>query len=414
MHRKFLPAYLLTLVNVMGFSILMPVLPFVVVEHYGAPKFVYGLLLSTYSFFQFLGAPYLGKLSDSMGRKPILIVSQAGTLLCWLIFGLSYFVPNVPIGFMAAPLFVIFFARVLDGITGGNTSVAHAYVADITTREEKNYIFGYIGGIVGLGMIVGPAIGGLSASTSWGYLGTVSCCVVLSLVTLLMLIFRLEESLPIAKRKPREKVSILSSFSLVRRIRNLESPKSIRNIFALRLLFNITMATYVSTIALFIIDLFRFNERELGMFMLVVGVFISFNQAFMSKWFIAKIGTYSTLRLGMFLSIIGFVSITLTETLWIYILLYYILNLGIALCAPTLNALIAQKASPKEAGEVMGISESIGSLSNAIFPLIGAALYGLYDEKLYWGVAVLPFIGLLLSMKKLPEDNQHTDQEAVN
>ena len=117
MHRKFIPAYLLTLVNVLGFSILMPVLPFVVVDHYGAPKYVYGLLLSAYSFFQFLGAPYLGRLSDSVGRKPVLLISQAGTLLCWVIFGLSYFVPDYKVGIFALPLFVIALARILDGIT---------------------------------------------------------------------------------------------------------------------------------------------------------------------------------------------------------------------------------------------------------------------------------------------------------
>ena len=397
MHRKFIPAYLLTLVNVLGFSILMPVLPFVVVDHYGAPKYVYGLLLSAYSFFQFLGAPYLGRLSDSVGRKPVLLISQAGTLLCWIIFGLSYFVPDYKIGIFALPLFVIALARVLDGLTGGNTSVAQAYVSDITTREEKNYIFGYIGGIVGLGMTVGPAIGGISASTSWGYLGTVMCNALLSLCTLLVIFFWLEESLPEEKRKPRQSQSLLSSFALIRRIKELESPNLIRRIFVLRALFNITMATYVSTIALFIIDLFHFDEQKLGMFMLVVGVFIAFNQAFVSKWSIGKIGTYRTLQLGMLLSIFGFIGITLTDNLWIYISLYYVLNLGIALCAPTLSALLAKHAAPKEAGEVMGIAESIGSLSNAIFPLVGAAIYGVIGSQLYWGVAFLPFLGLVLS-----------------
>lgn len=397
MHRKFIPAYLLTLVNVLGFSILMPVLPFVVVDTYGAPKYVYGLLLSAYSFFQFLGAPYLGRLSDSVGRKPVLLISQAGTLLCWVIFGLSYFVPDYKIGIFALPLFVIALARILDGITGGNASVAQAYVSDVTTQEEKNYIFGYIGGIVGLGMIVGPAIGGISASTSWGYLGTVLCNALLSFATLLTIYFWLEESLPLEKRKPRISQSILSSFDLVRRIRELESPARIRKIFVLRALFNITMATYVSTIALFIIDLFHFNEKKLGMFMLVVGLFISFNQAFVSKWWIGKVGTYRTLQWGMLLSVFGFVGITLTENLWIYIALYYVLNLGIALCAPTLSALLAKHASPKEAGEVMGIAESIGSLSNVIFPLVGAAIYGEIGSQLYWGVAILPVLGLCIS-----------------
>ena len=121
-----------------------------VVDHYGAPKYVYGLLLSAYSFFQFLGAPYLGKLSDSVGRKPVLLISQAGTLLCWVIFGLSYFVPDYKIGIFALPLFVIALARILDGITGGNTSVAQHMSATLPPKKKKNYIFGYIGGIVGL------------------------------------------------------------------------------------------------------------------------------------------------------------------------------------------------------------------------------------------------------------------------
>ena len=94
----------------------------------------------------------------------------------------------------------------------------------------------------------------------------------------------------------------------------------IRKIFVLRALFNITMATYVSTIALFIIDLFHFDEKKLGMFMLVVGLFISFNQAFVSKWWIGKVGTYRTLQWGMLLSVFGFIGITLTDNLWFSLL----------------------------------------------------------------------------------------------
>ena len=103
----------------------------------------------------------------------------------------------------------------------------------------------------------------------------------------------------------------------------------------------------------------------------------------------------------MFLTCLGCISITLTDILWVYILLYYILNLGIALCSPTLNSLLAQHAQEQEIGEVMGIGESIGSLCFALFPFIGASIYGLVGAKLYWGVSVLPLLGLWLSMKKM-------------
>ena len=102
----------------------------------------------------------------------------------------------------------------------------------------------------------------------------------------------------------------------------------------------------------------------------------------------------------MLLSVFGFIGITLTDNLWVYIALYYILNLGIALCAPTLSALLAKHSSPKEAGEVMGIAESIGSLSNVIFPLVGAAIYGMIGAQLYWGVALLPIVGLCISYER--------------
>jgi MFS family permease len=157
------------------------------------------------------------------------------------------------------------------------------------------------------------------------------------------------------------------------------------------------MAFYISTIALFIIDLFHFNEKELGLFMLFVGIFMSFNQAFVSRKFIKKYGEFSTLLIGLSLSIIGLVSITFTDNLYVYILIYYILNLGLSLCFPTFNALIAIHANPKKQGEVMGISESINSLALAVFPVFGALLYTFLGYPVYYIVALLPLTGLVIA-----------------
>jgi MFS family permease len=402
MNRRFIPAYLLTFVNVLGFSLLLPVLPFVV-EKYGGSKAMYGALLSSYSLFQALGAPYLGKLSDSIGRKKVLMISQAGTLLAWFIFGLSYFIPNTSIFGLALPLIVIAFSRVLDGITGGNNSVAQAYVTDITNQKEKKYIFGTIGGIVGIGMIVGPGLGGFLASGPIGYLGMVIGAAVLSFVTLLSIAFGLKESLSLENRRPRSKESIWNSVRLIYRIKKLKPHPIINNIFTIRGIFNVMMAAYISTIALFIIDLFNLNEQELGLFMLVVGLFIAFNQAVLSKWFIRRIGEYQTMRLGLLLSIFGLISITLTKDLWLYIGLYYFLNLGISLTIPCFNSLLAKHAKPNEAGEVMGISGSIISIANAVIPIIAATLYGFYGPTLYLFLAVLPAICLLMCKREFKE-----------
>jgi len=397
MTKKLIPAYLLTFVNVLGFSILMPVLPFVV-ESYGAPKWVYGLLITLYSAFQFLGAPYLGAMSDGLGRKPVLLISQGGTLLSWFVFLFALSLPEFPIFGFALPLWIIAASRILDGITGGNTSVTNAYVSDITTRDQKSYIFGYLGGIAGIGMIIGPGIGGATASGSWGYIGTIAAAIIISSITLITIFFWLKESLPSEKRTTEKRHNMMHSFLILRRIKNVNPSSLVKIVFVMKLLFSTMMAFYISTIALFMIDLFKFNPKELGLFMLGVGVFLSINQAFVSKQFIKRFGEFNTLFIGLILSVIGLFSITLTNNLWVYFVCYYSLNLGMSLCFPTFNALIAIHANPQKLGEIMGISESINSLTMAVFPVLAAALYGAFGFTLYYGITLLPVIALAIGI----------------
>ena len=403
MNKKLAPAFLLTFVNVLGFSILMPVLPFIV-DSYGAPKWVFGLMLTFYSASQFIGSPWLGAKSDQQGRKPILMISQAGTLLSWVVFLGALFIPNVSLYGLAIPLLIIGLARILDGITGGNASVANAYVADITTPDQKAYIFGYLGGIAGIGMIVGPAIGGVAAATSWGYKGTILTAILISTITLITIKVWLKESLPLKNRRQKERQSISKSFFILRRIREVQPKPVIKTLFIIKFFFSVMMAFYISSISLFLIDLFTFDEQELGFFMLFVGIFLAFNQAFLSKRFIKAFGQYKTLLIGLLLSTIGLVCLTLTDVLYLFIAFYYIMNLGLSLCFPTFNGLIAQHANPQRQGEIMGISESINSLALALFPVLGAGLYGLIGYNLYYFMALLPLTGLVIAIVRGKRD----------
>lgn len=406
MNRKLIPAFLLTLVNVLGFSILMPVLPFIV-ESYGAPKWVFGLLLTFYSAFQFLGAPMLGAMSDSHGRKPILLISQAGTLLSWFIFAIALTLPETPVWGFALPLWVIALSRILDGVTGGNTSVANAYVADITTRQEKSYIFGYLGGIAGLGMILGPGLGGLSASTSLGFVGTLLVSITISTLTLIAIYFWLKESHPEEKRSIRKKRSAWEMIFIPARVKKVNPSPIIKVIFTMKFFFSSMMGFYIGTMALFLIDTFKFTVDELGFFMFFIGLFLSFNQAFVSKQFIKWLGEFRTLILGLALATIGLIAITLTDVLWLFVIFYYILNLGLSLSFPTFNALIALHADEKKQGEIMGISESINSFCMAVFPVIAATLYGYLNYHLYHWITILPVSALILALVSLRKRGKH-------
>ncbi len=394
-RSQFYAAYLLSAVNVLGYSILIPVLPFVV-EQYGAPEWVYGLLLSTYSFCQFIGATWLGKLSDSMGRKKVLLLSHSGTLLCWLVFAGAYFLPTTPTAIgLALPLTIILLARVIDGITGGNSAVAEAFVSDITTPEQKKTIFSTLGGVAGLGMIVGPGLGGFFASGEYGYLGTVIFAGCVSLVTLGFIAFGMQESLPPAKRKVSAGPPWWHNLNLVRRLSNLEEAPIVRMTLYIKILFSALMSIYVSTIVLFVIDLFGLNEKQLGLFMLMVGIFLAFNQMVVVKRMMARWGSAITLQRGMALASVGFILITQTNSIWVYIPLYYLLNLGIAMCIPTINTLLAEHGNPQNMGETMGISNGIMSLSYTFVPIVAAYVYGEIGHPIYWISAGLAGIGSL-------------------
>ena len=403
MKKKLIPAYLLTFLNFLTLSILIPVLPFIVDSHQ-APRWVYGMLITLYASFQFLGAPYLGKLSDRYGRKPILLLSQAGTLLSWGIFlGASFLPPYAVLGW-SIPLCLIGLSRVLDGITGGNTSVTQALVSDITTPREKKSVFGILGGISGLGMIIGPALGGISASFAWGYVGTLVLVVIIAAITLLAVFLWVGETKPArlspqntTSATPQGKATLLGSVFFLNTKLWKRLPLLIRWVFVIRLLFCITMATYISTITLFMIDTFDFDEEALGYYMFFVGLFLSFNQAVVSGFFIRKIKEFPTLLLGLLLCVLGLVAITLSQNLIVYMLCYYVLNLGLSLCFPSFQIIISTHAPKDIQGEVLGVNESIQSFCMAAFPIITTAIYGWVGADLYRWASVLPLTALLLA-----------------
>ncbi|ANW95920.1 hypothetical protein AXE80_06340 [Wenyingzhuangia fucanilytica] len=407
--KKFIPAYLLTFVNVLGFSLLMPILPFVV-DSYGAPKWVFGLLITLYSAFQFIGAPLLGSMSDAKGRKPILLISQAGTLLSWIIFIIAICLPEYQILGFALPLWIVALSRILDGITGGNTSVTNAYVSDMTTLKEKSYIFGYLGGIVGVGMIIGPGLGGITASTPIGYLGTLLTSVLISTVTLITIFKWLKESHPVEKRTLKQKVSLWEVIYIPLRIKKVDPSPMIKVLFSMKFFFSAMMGFYIGTMALFLIDLFGFNVKELGFFMFIIGLFLSFNQAFVSKFFIQKLGAFKTLILGLLCCAVGLVAITLTKNIWLFIPSYYILNLGLSLCFPVFNSLISVNANPKKQGEIMGISEAINSFCMACFPVVSAIIYTAIGSNLYRLLIILPLMALIFAFVGVKKYGKSTFQ----
>ena len=199
------PVLLVNFIGTLGFSIVLPFLVFVVLR-FGGNALIFGIVGATYPALQMIGAPILGRWSDRYGRRRVLLISQSGTLLSWVIFAVALAVPVVDIAVVDAPLLgtfrltlpllLILFSRALDGLTGGNISVANAYVADISPEEDRSRNFGRMGISSNLGFVVGPALAGLLGGTAMGESLPVLAALLVSLVATLLIAFYLPESNP--------------------------------------------------------------------------------------------------------------------------------------------------------------------------------------------------------------------------
>lgn len=402
MRRELLPVLLLTLVNILNFAIMIPVLPFIV-ESYGGGSLMYGVLLSTYPFFQFFAAPILGALSDLYGRRPLLLLSQAGTLLSWVIFAVSYWLPPITIGPIALPLAVIMFSRITDGITGGNNSVANAYLADITKPEERAKTFGLLGGVVGLGLIVGPAVGGITSSTSLGYLGTALVNIAVSVVTLILMYIFLPESLQVSKRDESFHFKWTDELKFIPKIKKYAQNRLLKYLFVIRFSFLLFFNAYTSIIVLFLIDQFNLTQTNLGLIFLVTGSYLIVNQVVVSPFISSKIGVLKTFVIGMAVFIGSLFIIQLMPNIWLYLIFAYILSLGISMSFPTYKSLLANNADETKQGEIQGIDESFLAGASAIAPVISGLIYagiGKYSFNIFAVGLLIPLVIFVKRFKK--------------
>jgi MFS transporter, DHA1 family, tetracycline resistance protein len=257
---------LINFVGTLGFSIVLPFLVFLVTD-FGGNALVYGILSATYPAFQLIGAPLLGRWSDIYGRKKILLVSHLGTLAGWIIFLLALFLPDNELFsvnsailgtfVITLPLAILFLARAIDGLTGGNVSVADAYVADISSDENRSRNFGKMGMASNLGFVIGPALAGILGATVYGEVLPVLVALFLSLIVLVVIIFVLKESKSSIVTQIPEKDNVGKVFAFeckeCYKAANLKRMK-LRDVFKLKYI-----SIYLSYTSLFLLDLTSFT-----------------------------------------------------------------------------------------------------------------------------------------------------------
>ncbi|QFR39577.1 MFS transporter [Candidatus Gracilibacteria bacterium 28_42_T64] len=387
--------YLLTFVNGLSFTMMIPIFPFLL-KTYGQPEIMLGFLVASYSFFQFFGAPIIGSLSDKYGRKPVMLLTQGGTFFSWIILGIAYFLPETHIfGIIFLPILAIFLSRIVDGITGGNMSVISAMISDMTTKAERTVIFGKNSAVMGVTLIIGPSLGAFSMGTEYGFLGTAIVGGIVSAITLGIMFFKVTESLK-EENKQKELQISFKDMNIIRKISKYWHITTIKFSVVMKLLMFLAFTMYTTISVLYLIDKFGFSPLTVGYYLMITGSFLIFHQSFSIQPIVKRVGDLHGLIVGQGAMFLGYLGMGLSPNIILYTIAYFVAVLGISLSMTTLQALFSKSADERSQGEVMGISSSLDSLMSMVAPVLGSFLYAITDISIFIIISVVPLISILV------------------
>lgn len=347
-------------IDLVGFGIVIPILPYYV-GRFDAPPSVVGWLFAVYSLMQFIFAPVLGRLSDRYGRRPVLLVSILGSAVSYFMMG------------AAGTLALLFAGRILAGITGGNISTAQAYIADVTTQEDRAKGMGLVGAAFGLGFIFGPAIGGVmsgfGAAVPFYFAG------VLSLANALLLYFVLPESLTEAVK---ERIASQRRVSMFEYLRGRRLSLTLAIYFLLIVAFSIMTTSF----ALFTMTRFGFDETQNGYMFSFIGVIAVVAQVVVVRRFVKEEGEAWFVILGLLLLIAGFVALPFadpdrqgwTGALAVLCVASAVVSVGNQIASPLLTSIASKSVGAEVQGGMLGLVQSLGSLARFAGPLLGSFL----------------------------------------
>jgi DHA1 family tetracycline resistance protein-like MFS transporter len=377
--RRLITVFVIVFVDLLGFGLILPLLPYYA-DNYGASPLVVGLLASSYAAAQLIGAPVLGRLSDRHGRRPILLISIAGTVVGFLLLGLAEPLGRALAGDSSVAttnaiiLAILFLSRILDGVTGGNISVAQAYITDITDEENRARGLGLIGAAFGLGFIIGPAVGGaLSAGGRYAVPAFVAAAI--ATLNWFAVLFWLPESLTDEIKAQLAKQPAQAIFGVRELVNALQRPR-FGPLLNIRFFYGLAFATFTGVFALYAQYHLRLDSTGTGYILAYVGLLSVLVQG-------VAIGRL-TKRFSENRLIFGAVIVLAVSLLaWAFtpnVLLLLVVLAPLAFASGVLNTVvnssITKSVYPEEVGGALGVAASVESLTRVIGPAAGGFLLG--------------------------------------
>jgi DHA1 family tetracycline resistance protein-like MFS transporter len=373
-NSRLLTIFVVVFVDLLGFGLILPLLPYYA-ETYGATAVVVGLLVASYAAAQLVGAPLLVRLSDRIARRPVLILSVSGTLVGFLLLGFAD-----PLGRLLSSLVapqsanlmiigVLFLSRIIDGLTGGNITVAQAYIADVTDEQNRAKGLGLIGAAFGLGFIIGPATGG--TLSQWGYSLPAFVAASVSAMNLILIFFWLPESLT-SERREAASLRHRPPFTLNALLQALNRPK-VGPLLYVRFFYGLAFATFQSIFSLYAQAIGLSSQTTgyvlayVGLLSVVVqgGLIGVLTRRFRENWLIIT---------GLWLMTGALLAWAFTANLWLLLVVLLPLALSGGVLNTVIQSAISKSVSREDVGGMLGISASLEAATRVIAPSVGGYL----------------------------------------
>ncbi|WP_419799175.1 MAG: MFS transporter [Terasakiella sp.] len=392
--------FLVVFIDLVGFGIVIPLLPFFG-EHFNASPDVVTLLLATYSVTQLISAPVLGRLSDRYGRRPILLFSLLGSIITYVWLG------------FAETLMMLFIARAFNGFMAGNIATAFAYIADITTPENRAKGMGVIGAAFGLGFIMGPAIGGVLAgpdAANANFQLPALCAAGLSAIAFVIALVKLKESMT---DETRAKIAALPPRKHWKSFFETLSRPHLGFLIGLSFVCTFVFAGMETTFAMWTRRQFDWGPEQNGYLFAFLGIISALIQGGLIGRLSKKFGEGKLVVAGTLFLGAGLGLIPLSHTVPMLMAATMVLAIGFALSTPSLNSLISFEASETERGGVMGASRSASTLSRVLGPVLAGVLFAqIGRDAPYYAGMVIMLIATILAYSKLMSKKTRKPLEA--
>ena len=415
------PILSVNFVGTLGFSIVLPFLVFLVTK-WGGNALIYGIMGATYSFFQLIGAPILGRWSDKIGRRKVLLLSQAGTFLSWVILLVAFFLPvknllsvnSSLLGefTLTLPLLVLFLARAADGLTGVNVSVATAYLADISSDENRHANYGKMSISSNLGFVLGPAMAGILGATAMGEILPVTAALIISALATVLIIVKLPESNRCAVSKHPEANDVSKVFGQELKpcfeaesakkvsVGEILKLKNMKHILAIYFLIMLAFNFFYIAFPVYAVKTLEWNVTQTGIFFTVLSLLMVIVQGPVLSRLSKKCSDTFLMATGSIILVFGFFFFATTNITLIYIAAA-LMALGNGLMWPSTMAALSKAAGDKYQGAVQGYAGSGGAIASIIGLVVGGVMYGFLEDKIFIMSAIIIFLTALMSISLL-------------